>query len=65
MECQIVECPKCGRKYCSCDTCPCEFVDDVIDGKYGNGEERKEKLGPRYEEVQNMVNEKLGYTKKH
>lgn len=30
---------------------------DVIFGKYGNGEERKEALGNYYEEVQNIVNE--------
>lgn len=30
---------------------------DVIFGKYGNGEERKQALGNYYEEVQNIVNE--------
>lgn len=30
---------------------------DVINGKYGNGEERKNKLGALYEEVQKKVNE--------
>ena len=30
---------------------------DVIFGKYGNGEERKEALGNYYEEVQDIVNE--------
>lgn len=32
---------------------------DVINGKYGNGEERKIKLGSLYQEVQNKVNEIL------
>ena len=32
---------------------------DVIAGKYGNGEERKQKLGNLYEEVQKRVNEML------
>lgn len=31
----------------------------VIDGKYGNGQERKEKLGNLYEQVQHKVNEIL------
>ena len=33
---------------------------DVIAGKYGNGEERKQKLGNLYNEVQKRVNEILG-----
>lgn len=32
---------------------------DVIAGKYGNGEERKQKLGDKYNEVQNLVNKLL------
>ena len=32
---------------------------DVINGKYGNGEERKQKLGSLYNEVQKRVNEIL------
>ncbi len=34
-----------------------ELVHKVINGDYGNGEERKAKLGPLYNEVQNKVNE--------
>ena len=30
---------------------------EVLDGKYGNGEERKKVLGSLYNEVQNKVNE--------
>lgn len=39
-----------------------KVVQDVIFGKYGNGEERKKKLeeaGYNYKEVQNLVNKKL------
>ena len=33
---------------------------EVINGKYGNGEVRKRKLGAEYKEVQNKVNEIKG-----
>lgn len=33
-----------------------ELVVAVLQGKYGNGNERKNKLGTRYNEVQNMIN---------
>lgn len=36
-----------------------KIANDVINGKYGNGEERKQKLGSLYSEVQKIVNEKL------
>ena len=36
-----------------------ELAKEVIDGKYGNGEERKVALGNRYNEVQSRVNEIL------
>ena len=36
-----------------------ELAKEVIEGKYGNGEERKNKLGSRYSEVQKLVNEIL------
>lgn len=36
-----------------------DLVNEVIRGNYGNGEERKKKLGKRYREIQDMVNEKL------
>lgn len=36
-----------------------EIARDVISGKYGNGNERKNKLGNLYEEVQKRVNEIL------
>lgn len=42
-----------------------ELAKEVIAGKYGNGEERKQKLGSLYSEVQNRVNELLrGNTQK-
>lgn len=34
-----------------------ELAQEVLLGKYGNGEERKQKLGDKYNEVQNRVNE--------
>lgn len=34
-----------------------DIVKDVLNGKYGSGDERKKKLGKRYEEVQQRVNE--------
>lgn len=37
-----------------------ELAKEVIAGKYGNGEERKQKLGNLYNEVQQRVNEILG-----
>lgn len=37
-----------------------ELAQEVIAGKYGNGEERKQKLGNLYNEVQKRVNEILG-----
>lgn len=37
-----------------------DLAKDVIAGKYGNGEERKKKLGSKYEAVQQKVNEILG-----
>ena len=36
---------------------------EVIEGKYGNGEERKQSLGSRYAEVQARVNEILASSK--
>lgn len=45
-----------------------DIVDKVINGNYGNGEERKKALakeGYDYAEVQNKVNERLGSSKRH
>ena len=41
-----------------------ELVKEVLKGKYGTGEERKKKLGRRYEEVQRRVNEVLRLARK-
>jgi hypothetical protein len=45
------------------------FIDDLADetirGGFGNGQERRDNLGPLYPFVQNRVNEKLGYPKRH
>lgn len=40
-----------------------ELANEVIKGLYGNGEERKQKLGSRYNEVQKRVNEILNINK--
>lgn len=40
-----------------------ELAHEVIEGKYGNGEDRKKALGSLYDEVQARVNEILGITK--
>ena len=39
-------------------------VKDVLTGKYGNGEERRQNLGIAYFMVQNEVNRRLGYPPK-
>ncbi|WP_240628810.1 hypothetical protein [Trueperella pyogenes] len=36
------------------------LADAVIRGEYGNGDERKRRLGSNYAAVQKRVNEKLG-----
>lgn len=41
-----------------------ELAREVIAGKYGDGEARKNALGSKYSEVQAKVNEILGYNKK-
>ena len=41
-----------------------ELAQEVIAGKYGNGDARKQALGSRYEEVQARVNEILGVNNK-
>lgn len=41
-----------------------EIADEVIAGKWGNGQERKDRLieaGYNYNEIQDIVNDKLGY----
>ena len=40
-----------------------ELAQEVIAGKYGNGDARKQALGSRYDEVQDRVNEILGTSK--
>ncbi len=37
------------------------LADAVIRGEYGNGNERKRRLGANYAAVQARVNQKLGY----
>ena len=63
MSCREVKCYKCGRIYCSCDACLCEYADSVIRGDFGD--ERRQRLGDNYNSIQNIVNEKLGYPKRY
>jgi len=42
-----------------------DIANRVIRGDYGNGEERKRRLGPLYGFVQNEVNRKLNCPKWH
>ena len=42
-----------------------KLVEDVMNGKYGNGMERMIALAEKYGEVQNKVNEKLGSSKRY
>lgn len=42
-----------------------DLADRVINGDFGNGEERKRRLGCFYPIVQNEVNRRLGYSKRH
>ena len=51
--------PKFSKKKKLDDETLNRLVNDVLAGKYGNGAERKEKLGEYYEEVQNEVNRRL------
>jgi len=41
------------------------LVEATIRGDFGNGQERRNNLGPLYAPVQNEVNRRLGYSKRH
>ena len=41
------------------------LVQETMKGKFGNGIERKKKLGAFYVDVQNNINIKLGFSKRH
>jgi hypothetical protein len=46
----------------------CNVARDVIEGNWGNGEDRKRRLreaGYDYGIIQNIVNRMLGYPKRH
>ena len=46
----------------------CDVAREVIRGNWGNGEERKRRLrnaGYDYGEIQNIVNQLLGFKKRH
>ena len=69
---QYTYCEVCGNKVfvmdCGCEaTCEvCRLADEVInEGKHGTGQERKDSLGDDYNEVQNEINRRLGYSKRY
>ena len=41
------------------------LVQETMNGRFGNGDERKKKLGAFYVDVQNSINFRLGYSKRH
>lgn len=41
------------------------LADRTMRGDFGNGDERRYNLGPYYAPVQNIVNERLGYSKRY
>ena len=41
------------------------LADMTIEGRFGNGPERRENLGPLYAPVQNEVNRRLGFSKRY
>ena len=58
-----VEAMDCGCQV-MCDVC--RLADEVIkEGKHGNGQARKNSLGDDYNEVQNEINRRLGYSKRY
>ena len=65
-------CDTCGNKVsvmsCGCTaTCNiCRLADEVIkEGKHGTGQARKDSLGDDYNDVQNEINRRLGYSKRY
>ena len=65
-------CEVCGNKVavmdCGCVTmCEvCRLADEVInEGLHGTGQDRRDSLGDDYNEVQNEINRRLGYSKRH
>ena len=41
------------------------LADLTMEGRFGNGQERRENLGPLYAPVQNEVNRRLGFSKRY
>ena len=41
------------------------LADRTINGDFGNGQDRRDYLGSLYAPVQNEVNRRLGYSKRH
>ncbi len=42
-----------------------EMADRVMNGEFGNGQQRRDLLGDNYAEIQNEVNRRLGLSKRH
>lgn len=65
-------CEVCGNKVeamdCGCTVrCEvCRLADEVIkEGKHGTGQTRRDNLGDDYNEVQNEINRRLGFSKRY
>ena len=65
-DCDAEYCPKCGNNYRGSSYCPiCDYADKVMNGDYGDGDERRKNLGGWYNGVQNEVNRRTGYSKRY
>ena len=52
---------------CGCVSCNvCRLADEVInEGLHGTGQARRDSLGDDYNDVQNEINRRLGYSKRY
>jgi hypothetical protein len=65
-------CEVCGNRVaameCGCvaECEVCRLADEVIiEGKHGTGQARRDSLGDDYNDVQNEINRRLGYSKRY
>ncbi len=64
-------CDVCGNRAvvmdCGCVSCNvCRLADEVInEGLHGTGQARRDSLGDDYNDVQNEINRRLGYSKRY
>lgn len=67
-----IYCDTCGNKVpvmdCGCIAMcnVCRLADEVInEGKHGTGQARKDSLGDDFNDVQNEINRRLGFSKRY